>query len=70
MQKVLPCQKSITSQEVYNFRVCTKLFMKQISAEGKTLETCDFKLDIQKQLFKSLDDISDDFLDEAAKSAR
>ena len=70
MRKVLPSRKSISAQEVYNVRVRAKLLMKQISAEGKTLETFDFKPDVQKQLFTPLDDISDDFLDEAAKSAR
>ena len=70
MRKVLPSRKSISSQEVYNVRVRAKLLMKQISAEGKTLETFDFKPDIQKQLFTPLDDITDDFLDEAAKSAK
>ena len=70
MRKVLPSRKSISAQEVYNVCVRAKLLMKQISAEGKTLETFDFKPDVQKQLFTPLDDISDDFLDEAAKSAR
>ena len=70
MRKVLPERKSITSQDVYNVRIRALLLMKQIKAEGKTLETFDFKPDIQKQLFKPLDEVSHDFLDEAAKSAK
>ena len=46
------------------------MLMKKIKAEGKTLETFDFKPDIQEKLFTPLDKITHDFLDEAAKSAR
>ena len=70
MRKSLPDRKSITSQEVYNVRVRALMLMKKIKAEGKTLGSFYFKPDIQKQLFKPLDEITHDFLDEAAKSAR
>ena len=70
MRKALLSRKSITSQEVYNIRVRALVLMKKIKAEVKTLETFDFKPDVQKQLFTPLDEISHDFLDEAAKSAR
>ena len=43
--------------------------MKQIKVEGKTLETFDFSPDVQKQIFTPIDNISDNFLDEADKSA-
>ena len=70
MRKALPDRKSITSQEVYNVRVRALMLMKKIKAEGKTLESFDFKPDVEKQMFTPLDEITHDFLDEAAKSAR
>ena len=69
-EKKLPYRKGITSQDVYNVKIFTLLLTKQIKAEGKTLDSFDFKPDAEKQLFTSLDDISDDFLDDAAKSTR
>ena len=70
MRKALPDRKSITSQDIYNVRVRANMLMKKLQAEGKSLDQFDFKPDVSKQLFTSLDDISDDFLDEAAKCAR
>ena len=43
--------------------------MKKIKDE-KTIDSFDFKPDVRKQPFTPLDDISDDLLDDATKSAR
>ena len=70
MRKAIPYQKAITTLDVYNLRVCALMLMKKIKAEGKSLDLFDFKPDIEKQLFTPLRKISDDFLDDAVKSAR
>ena len=70
MRKALPYCKAISAQDVYNVRVSAIILMKNIETEGKTLDSFELKPDVQKQLFTPLDNISDDFLDDAAKSAK
>ena len=62
MLNTIPYCKAIISQYVYNVQIHALMLMKQIKSESKTLDSFEFKPDVEKKRFTPLDEISDDFL--------
>ena len=70
MKKVLPAGKAIYPQEVFNLRVRAKMLMKQLRSKKQMLNHIEFKPGDREELFKPLDQVTDDLFDDAVECAK
>ena len=70
MKKVLPAGEAIYPQEVFNLRVRAKMLMKQLRSKKQMLNHIEFKPSDKEELFKPLDQVTDDLFDDAVECAK
>ena len=70
MKKALPDRKCASAQDVYNVRMRALLLMKQLKSDGQELATFNFKPDNTKLLFKPLDEINNDIINNCVTSTK
>lgn len=65
LKEIIPGRKVLTSKDVVNARVHAKFLIKEIRKSGETIDNYEYKIHDVNSLTKSLDNCTDDILDDA-----
>ena len=70
MKRALPKRKLVTHRDIANTRVRAKMLIKYIHKSGTTIDTFNYEHSMVNGLTKSMDNITDDIIDDAIVCAK
>ena len=70
LKRALPKRKLVTHRDIANTRVRAKMLIKHIHKSGTTIDTFNYEHSMVNGLTKSMDNITDDIIDDAIVCAK
>ena len=70
LQRALPDRKYISADDVYNTRVRTKMFIKQIKENDHSIDVFQYNEDVALGLLRDLDDVTEDIIDKVMQCSK